>query len=180
MKNLKVGEYREGVTLSRTKEGTLIDIGVEQPALIPNKQLPTEKRFTVKITKVEKRVEVELANRDEIPMFWGYVVTVERHSLGKLVRSRGFDLTVATSKRGVPFVNVAEKISEKWKKADTILVAFGAPSQGLYEIVKNEGFNLDDVVDFVVNAVPIQGTETVRTEEALFASLAILNMQFRF
>ena len=34
MKNLKVGEYREGVTLSKTKEGTLIDIGVEQPALI--------------------------------------------------------------------------------------------------------------------------------------------------
>jgi len=180
MKNLKVGEYREGVTLSRAKEGTLIDIGVEQPALIPNKQLPTEKRFTMKITKVEKRVEVELANRDEIPTYWGYIVTAERHPLGKLARSRGFDLTVATSKRGVPFANVAEKIAEKWKKADTILVAFGAPSQGLYEIVKNEGFNLDDVVDFVVNTVPMQGTETVRTEEALFASLAILNMQFRF
>ena len=180
MKNLKVGEYREGVTLSRTKEGTLIDIGVEQPVLILNKQLPTEKRFTLKITKVEKRVEVELANRDEIPTYWGYIVTAERHPLGKLVRSRGFDLTVATSKRGVPFANVAEKIAEKWKKADTILVAFGAPSQGLYEIVKNEGFNLDDVVDFVVNTVPMQGTETIRTEEALFASLAILNMQFRF
>jgi hypothetical protein len=180
MKNLKVGEYREGVTLSRTKEGTLIDIGVEQPALIPNKQLPTEKRFTLKITKVEKRVEVELANRDEIPTYWGYIVTAERHPLGKLVRSRGFDLTVATSKYGVPFPDVAEKIAEKWKKADSVLVAFGAPSQGLYEIVKNEGFNLDDVVDFVVNTIPIQGTETVRTEEALFASLAILNMQFRF
>ena len=180
MKNLKVGEYREGVTLSRTKEGTLIDIGVEQPALIVNSQLLIGKRVTVKITKVEKRVEVELANRDEIPTYWGYIVTAERHPLGKLVRSRGFDLTVATSKRGVPFANVAEKIAEKWKKADTILVAFGAPSQGLYEIVKNEGFNLDDVVDFVVNTVPIQGTETVRTEEALFASLAILNMQFRF
>lgn len=180
MKNLKVGEYREGVTLSRTKEGTLIDIGVEQPTLIPNKQLPTEKRFTLKITKVEKRVEVELANRDEIPTYWGYIVTAERHPLGKLVRSRGFDLTVATSKRGVPFANVAEKIAEKWKKADTIFVAFGAPTQGLYEIVKNEGLNLDDIVDFVVNTVPMQGTETVRTEEALFASLAILNMQFRF
>jgi predicted SPOUT superfamily RNA methylase MTH1 len=59
-------------------------------------------------------------------------------------------------------------------------VAFGAPSQGLYEIVKNEGFNLDDVVDFVVNMVPAQGTETIRTEEALIASLAILNMKFRF
>jgi len=180
MKNLKVGEYREGVTLSRTKEGTLIDVGVEQPALILNKQLPMEKRFTVRITKVERRVEVELANRDEAPTYWGYVVTVERHPLGKFVRSGDFDLTVATSKRGVPFANVAEKIAEKWKKANTILVAFGAPAQGLYEIVKNEGLNLDDVVDFVVNTVPTQGTETIRTEEALIASLAILNMQFRF
>ena len=180
MKNLKVGEYREGATLSRTKEGTLIDIGVEQPALIVNSQLLIGKRVTVKITKVEKRVEVEVANRDEIPIYWGYRVAAEKNSFGKIVKSKGFDLTVATSKYGVPFPDVAEKIAQKWKKANTILVAFGAPTQGLYEIVKNEGLNLDDVVDFVVNTVPIQGTETVRTEEALFASLAILNMQFRF
>ena len=180
MKNLKVGEYRDGATLSRTKEGTLIDIGVEQPALIVNSQLPIDKRVTVKITKVEKRVEVEVANRDKIPIYWGYTVTVEKHPFGKFVRSGSFDLTVATSKRGVPFANVAEKIGEKWKKANTILVAFGAPTQGLYEIVKNEGLNLNDVVDFVVNTVPTQGTETIRTEEALIASLAILNMQFRF
>jgi len=180
MKNLRVGEYREGATLSRTKEGTFIDIGVEQPALIPKEQMPMGKRLTVKITKVEKRVEIELVDRDEIPTYWGYTVAVERHSLGRLVRSRGFDLTVATSKRGVPFADVAEKIGEKWKKANTILVVFGAPTQGLYEIVKNEGFNLDDVVDFVVNTVPMQGTETIRTEEALIASLAILNMQLQF
>jgi hypothetical protein len=180
MKNLKIGEYREGATLSRTKEGTLIDIGVEQPALIPNKQLPIEKRFTVKITKVERQVEVELANREDVPTYWGYMVTVERHSLGKFMRSRGFDLTVATSKRGVPFANVAEEMAEKWKRANHILVAFGAPTRGLYEIVENEGFSLDDIADFVVNTVPRQGTETIRTEEALIASLAILNMQFRF
>jgi predicted SPOUT superfamily RNA methylase MTH1 len=180
MKSLKVGEYREGATLSKTNEGTLIDIGVEQPALIPNKQLPIEKRFTVKITEIEKRVEVELANRDDISMYWGYIVTVEKHSFGKLVRNRGFDLTVATSKRGVPFADVVEKMAEKWKKANTILVAFGAPAQGLYEIVESEGTNLDEIADFVVNTVPMQGTETVRTEEALIASLAILNTQFRF
>ena len=180
MKNLKVGEYREGATLSRTKEGTLIDIGVEQPALIVNSQLLIGKRVTVKITKVEKRVEVEVANRDEIPIYWGYRVAAEKNSFGKIVKSKGFDLTVATSKYGVPFPDVAEKIAQKWKKADSILVAFGAPTQGLYEIVKNEGLNLDDVVDFVVNTISMQGTETVRTEEALFASLAILNMQFRF
>jgi len=180
MKNLRVGEYREGATISKTEEGALIDVGVEQPALIPNKHPPIGRRVTVKIAKVDGRVEAELVNRDEIPEYWGYTVTVERYPFGKLVKNRDFDLTVATSKYGVPFVNVSEEIAGKWEKADTILVAFGAPTQGLYEIVKNEGLNLDDVMDYVVNTIPIQGTETVRTEEALIASLAIFNTQFRF
>jgi predicted SPOUT superfamily RNA methylase MTH1 len=33
-------------------------------------------------------------------------------------------------------------------------------------------------MDFVVNTVPNQGTATVRMEEALLASLAILNVHF--
>jgi hypothetical protein len=50
----------------------------------------------------------------------------------------------------------------------------------LYEIAKNEGLKLDNIVDFVINTIPMQGTETVRTEEALIASLAVLNIQFGF
>ena len=180
MRNLKLGEYREGATLSKTREGTLIDVGVEQPALIPNKQLPTGKRVTVKIAKVDGKVVVEQANRDEIPQYWGYTVTAERYPFRKLVKSRDFDLTVATSKHGVPFADVSEEMAGKWERVDTILVAFGAPTQGLYEILKNQGLNLNDVMDFVVNTIPTQGTETVRTEEALIASLAIFNTQFRF
>jgi len=180
MKNLKIGEHREGVTLSKTREGTLIDIGVEQPALILNKQLPVGKRVTVKITKVDKRVEVEVANRDEMTIYWGYKVTIEKNLFGKIVKGRGFGLTIATSKYGAPLTDVADEITEKWRKANTILIAFGAPTQGLYEIVKHEGLSLDDVVDFVVNTIPMQGTETVRTEEALIASLAIFNERFHF
>jgi hypothetical protein len=176
IKKLKIGEYREGVTVSKTKGGMLVDIGVEQPALIPNRLLSIGKRVTVKIINVDKRVEGELANRDEIPEYWGYKVTVEKHPFGKMVKNRGFDLTIATSKYGVPFADVAEKIAEKWRKANNILVAFGAPTQGLYETVRYEGFNLEDVADFVVNTIPMQGTETVRTEEAFIASLAILNI----
>jgi len=35
---------------------------------------------------------------------------------------------------------------------------------------------LDDIADFVVNTIPNQGTETVRTEEAILASLATLKV----
>ena len=72
-----------------------------------------------------------------------------------MVKKRGFDLTIATSRYGVPFADAAEKIMEKWKTVENVLVAFGAATEGLYEIVKQEGLNLDVVSDFVVNTVPL-------------------------
>jgi predicted SPOUT superfamily RNA methylase MTH1 len=176
--DLKVGEYREGVTVSRTKEGVLVDIGVERPALLRELHWALGKRLTLQVVTAGERVEVQTVSKDEIPHYWGYVVTVENHSFGKLVESGKFDLTIATSKIGAKFMDAAEKIVEKWKKANRTLVAFGAPARGLHEIAREEGVNLNDLVDFVVNTVPGQGTETVRTEEALLASLAILNAQF--
>lgn len=177
-RNLKVDEYREGIVVSKTKDGALVDIGVEQSALIRERQFAVGKRLTLKITKVGEQVEVQTANKDELPCYWGYTVSAEKHSFIKLVENRKFDLTIATSKFGTKFADVAEKIGERWKKASSILVSFGAPTRGLFEIARDEGANLIDVVDFVVNTIPEQGTETVRTEEALLATLAILNVQF--
>ncbi len=177
IKRLRVGEYREGVTLSKEREGMLVDIGVEQPALILNEYLPIGQRITVKIQKIDKQVQVELADRDEIRGFWGYSVTKEKQSFGKMLKSRKLDLTIATSRLGISFAEVAEEISARWRSAKTVLVAFGAPNQGLHEIARFEDFVLEDIVDFVVNTIPSQGTETVRTEEALIASLAVLNIR---
>jgi predicted SPOUT superfamily RNA methylase MTH1 len=176
--NLKVGEYREGIVVSKTKEATLVDIGVEHPALMREKQFAVGKRLTLRITKLGEQIEVQTANKNEIPSYWGYTVSAEKRSFGKLVKNGKFDLTVATSKFGTRFADVAEKIGERWKKASSILVSFGAPTRGLFEIARDESANLNDVVDFVVNTLPEQGTETVRTEEALLAALAILNVQF--
>jgi predicted SPOUT superfamily RNA methylase MTH1 len=176
IKELRAGEFREAVTLPGTEKRALVDIGVEQPALIRDKNLAVGKRVTVNVVKVGEVVEVELANRDEAPSYWGYTVTVEHLPLGSILRKRSFDLAVATSRYGSPFADVAAEFVERWKAANTVLVAFGAPSQGLGDIVKREGRRLSELVDFVVNTVPMQGTETVRTEEALFTSLAIFNI----
>ncbi|MEM3464133.1 MAG: RNA methyltransferase, partial [Candidatus Bathyarchaeia archaeon] len=178
--DLKVGEYREGVTVAKSKEGVLVDIGVDKLVLIPDLHLPIGKRVTVKVTGVNKHVVASLVNRNEVPHYWGYAVTVWEEPFGKLVERRHFNLKIATSKYGVPFVDVKERIAEKWKTAEKILVAFGAPTRGLYEIAEQEGLNLDQIVDFVVNTIPWQSTETVRTEEALIASLAVFNCSFGF
>jgi predicted SPOUT superfamily RNA methylase MTH1 len=179
MKDLRVGEYREGVTLSTTEGGTLIDVGVEHPALFTGKLLPQNKRFTMKVTRVDSQVEVDLTSRDEIGDYWGYMVSVEPNSFGKMMKKRGFDLTIATSKYGSQFADVAQEIGERWRRAKSILVAFGAPTRGLNEIVERGGQSLKEIVDFVVNTIPMQGTETVRTEEALIASLATLNISLQ-
>lgn len=176
-KNLKLGEYREGIVLSNTKEGAIVDIGVEIPAIIKDTQLPTSKRLTLKIQELGKRIEVHQSNRDEIPLYWGYTVSRGKHSFATFVENKEFDLMVATSKLGSKYVDVAQKLIADWKKAKSILLAFGAPTKGLHEIVKVEGRDLNSLMDYVVNTIPDQGTETVRTEEAIIASLALLNMQ---
>ncbi|PVX23046.1 MAG: hypothetical protein CW691_11785 [Candidatus Bathyarchaeum sp.] len=153
-----------------------MDIGVERPLLIADKKLPINKRVTVKITKAAKQPKVALADSKSIQTYWGYHVTSTRGSFGKLTKSRNYDLVIATSKIGAPLTQVRDELAERWKQSDNILVAFGAPSRGLAEIVSQEKLSLDKVADFTVNTIPNQGTETVRTEEALYASLALLNI----
>jgi len=175
-KDLTVGEYREGAILSLSEAGSLVDIGVERPILIPNAELPPNTRVTVRVTKLGKRPRAALASRDEIKAYWGYRVTVSDVPFGQLVKSRSFDLVIATSRHGTPLMKVADELAKRWKKSRNILVAFGAPTKGLYDIVVRENLKLNEVAHFTVNTIPNQGTETVRTEEALYASLAILNL----
>jgi len=176
IKDLVVGEHREGVVLSLTEAGSLVDIGVERPVLIPNTELSLNTRVTVRITKLEKHPKATLASRNEIRGYWGYHVTVSDLPLGRLVKNQPFDLVIATSRHGTPLMKVIDKLAERWEKSRKILVAFGAPAQGLYEILARENLDLNQVAHFTVNTIPNQGTETVRTEEALCASLAILNL----
>lgn len=179
-KHLNVGEYREGVVLSEAKEGLIVDIGVQQPVLLRQKQFVVGDRLTLQVVNVGAPIEVQAASREDVPLYWGYRVREEKRSFGQLVADGGFDLRIATARIGDNFMDVAGKIGEKWTRSQRVLVAFGAPSHGLPEIVADEGLKLGEITDFVVNMVPGQGTVTVRTEEALLATLAILNVQFSY
>lgn len=175
VKNLVQGEYREGVVTSHTKRGTLVDIGVEQNALIRNKQIPLRSRITVKVNKT-KQLEADVARSNEINKYWGYEVIRYNSTFGLLLKQHPFDLTIATSKHGKPFSNISKELAEGWKISRKILIAFGAPTRGLYEITKEENQQLEKLVDFVINTVPQQKVETIRTEEALFVALGMFNL----
>jgi predicted SPOUT superfamily RNA methylase MTH1 len=179
-KHLKIGEYREGLVQSEGKEGLLVDIGVQQPALLRQKQYRVGERLTVQVVNIGDHVEVQPVSRDEVPLYWGYTVQVEKRSAGQLLKDSAFDLKIATARVGDNFFDVADRVSQRWLGSTHVLVAFGAPSRGLHEIVEDETLKLPELSDFVVNTVPNQGTVTVRTEEALMATLAVFNVYFRY
>jgi len=173
--NLTLNEYREGVVLSHSKEGSLIDIGVEQPALVKAATLRINTRATVKIAELGKHPKAVLVNPKEIKAYWGYKVSVSNVLFGQLLKKRRFDLVIATSRKGKPIATILDELRERWKNSNRTLVAFGAPTQGLYEIAAHEHIKLNDLADFVVNFIPNQAAETVRTEEAVYSALSILN-----
>ena len=179
VKDLNPGDYREGVVLSQASEGLLVDVGVEKPALLREKEHNVGERLTLQIVRVGGQVEVQAANRADVAEYWGYAVKVERDSLKRAVENVHADLVLGTSRKGEEFANVADQLKHKLGQASSVLVVFGSPARGLYEIAADEGLRLDKLVDFVLNVVPCQGTETVRTEEAVLATLAVLNVEFR-
>jgi predicted SPOUT superfamily RNA methylase MTH1 len=177
-KHLKAGEYREGLVLSERKDGLAVDIGVQQPALLRQKQFSVGERLTLQVVNVGEQVEVQSVNREDVPLYWGYTVQVEKSPFGQLLKEGHFDLKIATARIGDSFMEVAGRLSEKWVGSRHVLIGFGAPSRGLHEIVEAEGLKLGNIADFIVNTVPNQGTVTVRAEEALLATLSVFNIYF--
>ncbi len=47
---------------------------------------------------------------------------------------------------------------------------------GLREVLNQEGKTPGEMFDFFINTVPYQNVATMRTEEALLTSLALLNI----
>jgi len=175
-KDLKIGEHREGVVVSSDERGVHVDIGVERPIFVPNVKIKTNSRVTVRIREKGKNLIGEITNPDEVKFYWGYRVTVSRSSLGRILKDQRYDLVIATSRRGDSIAKIADKLLSRWERSRWVLIAFGSPTRGLQEIVGQEKINLERAVHFIVNTIPNQGVKTVRTEEAIYATLAALNI----
>lgn len=95
---------------------------------------------------------------------------------GLLSKYRGLvNWIIATDRKGTyPEKNTVEKL-----RGTTTLVLFGSPKYDLFEIANQEGFQLEDYVNYVWNTIPRQKVVTVRTEEALVITLGVINAFLR-
>ncbi|MEM1878819.1 MAG: putative RNA uridine N3 methyltransferase [Desulfurococcaceae archaeon] len=93
-----------------------------------------------------------------------------------VTRYRGIvDYIIVTDRKGsVPTLHEVEGV-----RGRDLLILFGSPKYDLFELSEQEHFRIQDYADFIWNTVPEQKVATVRTEEALIITLAIVNIYLK-
>lgn len=170
----RIGQLREGIVLESGKVSR-VDAGFRTMVEVPS-TLKRLGRVTIRLTRTEPRLEAKLLDRGGLAIYWGFKVNRGNFTLAELIRSRRQDLTISTSRRGRIIREVMGELTDRWKTSHHSLVLFGSPDEGVPEILSREGADMAKIVDFNLNAIPNQGVETVRTEEAIIATLSVLNL----
>ena len=131
-------------------------------------------RVTIEITKTTPELEGVLAKTSDNKNYWGYKIQISKKNIKEILLNKYYDLTIGTSRLGDSLKENKEELQKRWLKSKNILIIFGSPRQGLDEIIKVPDFK--HLFDFYLNTIPEQGCATVRTEEAIIATLAIFNI----
>ncbi len=172
--NPSPGLLREGVVV-QSGPSSMVEAGFRNVVRVKSK-LPTSDRITIRLTRISPELEGEIVEPSGLTIYWGFRVARGNVSLSEIVRNRKFDLTISTSRKGTDVRKITLELREKWKSSKRPLIVFGSPNEGVPEILARSGMNVSDAMDFDLNTIPDQGVETVRTEEALWGSLAVLNV----
>lgn len=170
----RIGEIREGIVIE-SGPASIVNAGFRATVQVPAKLRPFE-RVTIRLVRVSPQLQGELVEPSRLPIYWGFRVTRTNLTLGRMIRSRSQDMTMSTSRRGEVVRDVLNDLTVLWKSSRKPMVIFGSPSEGVPEILAKEGSELGKLVDFNLNMIANQGVETVRTEEAVLATLSILNL----
>jgi len=169
---LKVGEFRVGLVVDEvgSDNGAWVDIGVERPLPLKTaRRFPVGQRLNVRIFSL-KPLAAEPVDRSEIPHYWGYETEIVP-SLEEHVRSTE-SLVVATSRQGTPATPDLLSSMLRQSRQRGLDVVFGSPARGVDAFLSSE--TMEGCC--MINTIPHQGTETVRLEEAIFATLSEVNL----
>jgi len=170
-KNIKVGDIRQAVTI-KVKGTYFVDAGLN--ALVPLEGSALEgKRITVKFTSEYPALRCAVASQQDVHQYWGYEVK-EVLSISEMLKGLN-NIVVMTSKQGEPLSKFEQELKQQLKDASTVLIVFGSPNRGVFEILKDERRHPKEFTKYVLNFFPEQMVETVRLEEAILGCLSLLN-----
>lgn len=163
-----VGDYRQGFTVKRNKKGTFVDIGMDKLAFC-KEQLSVKKIFDFKITKIAKKEVIVTPDKPD-DVYWGYNVISSNKSLKNSLKLIKPNLVIETTRYGDYIDSIFDELKHKVDECKSIAILFGGPYSSIQEDVSGQNWDL-----IKLNTIPDQGTETVRTEEAVVATLSLFN-----
>ena len=173
--SLKIGEFRVGAVVESvgSDNGVWVEIGINRPIpLRTEERIPVGQRLNVRIFSHEP-LAAEPVDPKDIPHYWGYdTVVVESLESYLAEKHKQGGYVVLTSRYGKGLTpEILSQMVQQGQKRD-LAVVFGSPSRGVDAFLSKESMDRYEMI----NTIPHQGTETVRVEEAVFATLALLNL----
>ncbi len=167
-KMLKVGDIRDGLIINY-KGKKFVDIGINKLLQYFGKDKPGT-RIVLQIKTLNPKLTIKEIQKEQLKNYWGYKVKERSNLLALLSTWNGN--TILTSRYGKIFTGSDAKKYGKVNKP--ILVVFGSPEKGIYEIL-SENIKKTQNAN-IYNFFPNQATETVRLEEAILGTLSALNI----
>ena len=164
---IQTGDIREGVIV-KIKGKKFLDVGIKNLISYFGPE-PPGKRITIQFKSGYPNFSVQEISKDKIKDYWGYKVK-ERGNLFSILNSWNGPI-ILTSRKG----KIVNQDFVKWflQSKQNVLVVFGSPDKGIHEILGGQVNKIQN--SKIINFFPNQATETVRLEEAILGSLAILN-----
>ena len=165
---IKDGDVRFGFVIKQN-DSLYADVGLEKMIKYKGSQLG--KKILVKITKNAHLVAEDIS-KDKVNGYWGYDVQFA-DSLSAILGYSENEVLM-TSVQGAPFTKRVDDLMNKIKRSKNLLVIFGSPKLGLRKILESENKKIGSTDNFL-NMFPLQGTQTIRLEEAILGTLSIIN-----
>ena len=175
------GSLRQGIVTEVGADGRVrVNCGMQHPISLPvpdGLDAGQGERVTVRVSSRSpvraKLVDAPISGFD-----------VVRSDLDTALSRDDAGLAIASSRYGEPATTRRlGQLADRRDAAGDMTVAFGAPERGLPSILDVDPGSVGDQqndestgFDLWLNTVPNQGSEVVRTEEAMFASLACLTL----
>lgn len=175
IKHVTPGSFRLASIVRVAHSRVVLEAGLEKKLVATASPTLKAGEGDVVLIRVEdpSRLSARIVDSSLSPFYLGYRVASPRATLGEFLRSVDA-AKLGTSKYGVLAWQRVRELKTILSKSERIMVVFGSPSMGLREILAREGIKVEDVLDILVNTVGEQGTETVRTEEALYITLPLI------
>ncbi len=176
LKHVAPGGFRLAAVVKESAKKIVLEAGLEKRLIAPVPESPLQPRVgDIVLARVEdpRRLLATIVSPTHSPFYLGYRVSSPRATLGELLK-KAEGVKIGTSKYGGLFWSRLRELKALASRGGRMLIVFGSPSMGIREMLARENMRVDDAFDIVVNTVGEQGTETVRTEEALYITLPLI------